>query len=216
MGFLHRLEEQPAVLYADVLAGIIDGLTGKERAIYIEELARHLVALVVRLEDPVALVFGGIATRDDVDQKPTARDAVEGRGHARRDPGGLEARPHRHEKPKSLRQRRQRRGDDPGVLAALAGRKQHSEIAEPVCRLGDLLQVVDVDGASADRGPEIPAVAMRRQEPEDVGSLGRAHDCGLCTASAILIPFGIRPSSKNVSAIFCCLATTSSSIGLMP
>ena len=132
----------------------------------------------------------------------------------------LQARPHRDEEAELLRRGEERRGDDPGILAALAGRQQHAEVAELVGGRGDLAKVGEIGGAAADGRAEVPAVPMGRQEPEDVDAAGeiggRVHDCGFRTASAILIAFGIRPSSKNVSAIFCCLATTASSIGLMP
>ena len=54
------------------------------------------------------------------------------------------------------------------VLAALPGRQQHAEVAEPVGGLGDLAQIAEIGGAGAGGGAEVPAVPMGRQEPEHV------------------------------------------------
>ncbi len=90
---LHRLEQQAAVLDADVLALDIDGLAGKQVAIDVEELARHRVALVMGEEDAVALVLDGVAAGDDVDQQPSVRHPVQRRRHARGDARRLQAGP---------------------------------------------------------------------------------------------------------------------------
>ena len=66
-----------------------------------------------------------------------------------------------------FRQRRQRRGNDPAVLTAAAGRDQDAEIAERVGRLGNLLQIVEIDIAAADRSAEITAVAMVSAETRE-------------------------------------------------
>ena len=95
-------------------------------------------------EDAVALVLDGIAAGDDVDQQPAVRDPVERRGHARRDGRRLQAGPHRDEIAQPLGQRRDRGGDDPGILAAAPGRQQHAVIAELVGGLRDLAQIVEV------------------------------------------------------------------------
>ena len=60
--------------------------------------------------------------------------------------------------------------------------------------LRDLAQIVEVHLASAGGGAEIAAVAMGRQEPEDIGVGLRAHDPDLRATSEILICFGISPS----------------------
>ena len=70
---LHRLEQQAAILDADVLALDIDGLAGQQIAIDVEKLARHRIALVMVEEDAVALVLDGIAAGDDIDQQPSVR-----------------------------------------------------------------------------------------------------------------------------------------------
>jgi hypothetical protein len=94
---LHRLEQQPAVLDADVLAFDIDGLAREQVAIDVEKLARHLIALVMRQKDAIALVLDGIAAGHDIDQQTPVRHPVERRGHARGDAGRLQPGPHRHQ-----------------------------------------------------------------------------------------------------------------------
>ncbi len=170
---MHRLEQQPAVLDLDMLAFDIDGLAGEQIAVDVEELARHRIALVVIEEDAVALVLDGIAAGDDVDQKPAIGDAIERRRHPRRHARRLQAGPHSYEVAQPLGPGRDRRSDDPGILAASPGRQQHAEIAELVGGLRDLAQVVEIDIATAGGGAEIMAVTMGRQEPEDIrGGLG--------------------------------------------
>ena len=145
---------------------------------------------------------------------------VERRRHPRGERRRLQAGTDRDEEPEPLGLRHHRRGDEPRVLAALAGGEKHAVVAEPVGGRGDLAEVAEIGGAAADCGAEVPAVPVGRQEPQHAdaaGEIGRGvHDCGAFTASAILIALGIRPSSKKTSAIACCLATTSGVIGLTP
>ena len=213
---LHRLEQQPAVLDADVLALDIDGLAREQVAVDVEELARHLVALVMDQEDAVALVLDRIAAGDDIDQQTSVRHPIERRGHARGDARRLQPGPHRHQIAQPLGPWRHGRGDHPGILAASPRRQQHAEIAELIGGLRDLAQIVEVHLASAGGGAEIAAVAMGRQEPEDIGVGLRAHDPDLRATSEILICFGMSPSAKNVSATCCWSLMTLSVIGLMP
>ena len=166
---LHRREQQPAVLDADVLALDIDGLAREQIAVDVEKLARDRVALVMGEEDAVALVLDGIAAGDDVDQQPSVRHPVERRGHPRRHARRLQAGPDRHKIAQPLGPGRDGRRDHPGILAASPGRQQHAEIAELIGGLRDLAQVVEVHLAAAGGGAEIAAVAMGRQEPENVG-----------------------------------------------
>ena len=109
-----------------------------------------------------------IAAGDDVDEEAAVGDAVEGRRHAGGHRRRLQAGTDGDQESQSLGEGRQRRGHDPGVLAAAAGRQEHAEIAEAVGRLRHLLQIGEVDGPAADRRAEIAAVAVRRQEPENV------------------------------------------------
>jgi len=167
---LHRLEQQPAILDLDVLALDIDRLAGEQVAVDVEELTCHGVTLVMIEEDAVALVLDRIAAGDDVDQEPPVGDAIKRRRHPRRDAWRLQAGADSNEIAQPLGPGRDRRGDDPGILAASPGRQQHAEIAELVGRLRDLAQIVEVDIAAAGGGAEIMAVTMGRQEPEDIGA----------------------------------------------
>ena len=101
-------------------------------------------------EDAVALVLDRVAAGDDVDQQAAAREAVERRRHARRQRSAT-AGPGRTATRNFSRSvtARQRRGDDPGVLAGAAGRQQHAVVAELVGGLRDLVQIVEVDVARA-------------------------------------------------------------------
>ena len=56
------------------------------------------------------------------------------------------------------------------VLARAAGGQQHAEVAEIVRGLGDLPEVRERDLAPALARAQIAAVAVRRQEPENVGA----------------------------------------------
>ena len=170
---LHRREQQPAVLDADVLAVEVHRLAREHRGVHREKFARDLVAFVMSQKHAVAAVFRRIASGDDVDQKPALRNTVERRRHARRNRRRLQSRPYRDQIPQPLGPGRNRRRDDPGILAASSGRQQHAEIAEIVGGLRDLAQVWKADGAGADRGAEMAAVAMRRQEPQDIGVGGQ-------------------------------------------
>ena len=100
-------------------------------------------------EDAVALVLDRVAAGDDVDQQAAVRDPVERRRHARGDGRRLQAGPHRDQESQPLGQRRQRRRDHPGILAAAPGRQQHAVIAELVGGLRDLAQIVEVHLAAA-------------------------------------------------------------------
>ena len=166
---LHRRKQQPAVLDADVLALDIDGLARQQIAVDVEELAGDRIALVMIEEDAVALVLDGIAAGDDVDQQPSVRHPVERRGHPRRDARRLQAGPHRDQIAQPLGPGRDGRCHHPGILAASPRRQQHAEIAELIGGLRDLAQIVEIHLAAAGRGAEIAAVAMGRQEPENVG-----------------------------------------------
>jgi len=66
------------------------------------------------------------------------------------------------------RQEREGGGDDPGILAGSSGRQQHAEIAEFIRRLCDLGEIAQRDLAGAKRRAEIAAIAMGRQEPQDI------------------------------------------------
>ncbi len=139
---LQRLEQQPPVLDADVLAGEIHRLAGKQRLVDRQEFMGDVIALVMRQKHAVALVLDRIAAGDDVDQKPPIGNPVERRRHPRRDGRREEARADGDEIAKLLGQRRQGRGDHPAVFAGASRRQEDAEIAEVVGSLRDLPQIV--------------------------------------------------------------------------
>ena len=150
--------------------GALEGhrLAGEEAGVNGKKLLGDGVTLVVIEENPVAFVFDRIAAGDDVDQQPAFENAVEGRGHPRSDRRRLQPGAHRDEKAQAPRQRREGRGDDPGVLAGSSGGQQHPEIAEFIGGLRDLSEIAQRNIARADRRAEIAAVAMGRQEPQHI------------------------------------------------
>ena len=203
------------------LPEVVDRLAGKQRLVGMYELAGDLVAVGVACEDAIALVLDRVTAGDDVDQQAAVRQTVERRGHARRHRRRLQPRPHCDQELQPLGGGRHRRGDNPGILAALARWQKHAVVAELVGSLSDLAQIREVSGTASYCGAEVPAVSMSRQEPQHVYAVARKlggdiHDCGFFTASAIEMAAGIRPSLKNTSAIFCCAATTSGVIGFTP
>ena len=102
------------------------------------------VALVVRKEDAVARELLRIAAGDEIDEEAAVADAVERGGLARPMGRRREAGPQRGEKLQPLGVRRERRGDDPRVLAMRADGDQRAAEAEAVGRLGDLLEIGEV------------------------------------------------------------------------
>ncbi len=157
-----------------------------------------------------------IAAGDDVDQQPAVGDPVQRRRHPGGDAGRLQAGADGDQETQPLGERHQRRGHDPGILARAPGGQEHAEIAQIVGRLGDLAQVAQVDLARTLGRAEIATVAVRRQEPEDVGGRGAGHAVAFQTLSRTVIGLGSRPRSWKVSAIFCCSATTPSPSGCTP
>ena len=189
VGRLHRREEEAAVLDAEVLAGVFHRLAGEHALVDLEELARDLVALAVAEEEAVAAVLDRVAAGDDVDEQAPVREPVERRGHPRRHGRRLQAGAHRDQEAKPLGQRRQRRGDDPAVLAAASGGQERAVVAERVRRLGDLGEVGQVHRPAALAGAEIAAVAVGRQEPEDLEAFRDGHGGQLQAWYGGLTPF---------------------------
>src|SRR5690606_30409316 len=90
-----------------------------------------------------------------------------------------------------LRQRDQRGGHQPGVLAGTAGGDQHAAEAEAVGGLGDLREVAVVDGAGAFGGAQVFAVTVGGQEPEDIQTHEKCSVCGTARQP------GVRRAGKN-------------------
>ena len=136
----------------------------------VEELARHLVALVVREEDAVALVLDRIAAGDDVDEQAAVRDAVERRGHARRDASATAgpAAPRRGSAAaRSAARAPRRRPRNPRSCGRSAAARRSSRGRRPPAR--SAADSRDRPARPPIAGAEIAAVAVGRQEPEDIG-----------------------------------------------
>ena len=218
VGPLHRREEEARILDREMRAGVVHRLARHQPAPDLQELAGDGIAGGVVEEDAVALELDRVAAGDDVDEQAAARDPVQRRRHPRRHRGLLQPRPHGHEEAQALGQRDEGAGDDPAVLAAAARGQQDAVIAELVHGLRYLAQVGERGLARPDRGAEIAAVAVGRDEPEDVGLRCRLglHAPGLQAASLTSMGLGIRPILWKASAISCCLARTSAVTGATP
>lgn len=216
IGLLHGREEDLAALDLQVLAVEVDGLAGHQPAPDLQELVGELVARGMVQEEAVALQLDGIAARHDVDEEPTVRQPVERGRHPCGNGRRLQTRTDGHEVAEAARLGRQCRGDHPAVLARPSGRDEDAEVTLFVGCLGDLAQIVDRDLAGALGGAEIAPVAVRRQEPENVGGALGAHAAAFQTTSRTLIGFGRSPMRWKVSAMLCCSFTTSSVSGFTP
>ena len=184
---LDRWIEDLAALDLQVSALVIERLAREQTRVDVQKLVGDHVTLVVGEEDAVALVFRRIAAGDDVDEQASPGKTVQRRRHARRDRRRLQAGPHRHQEAQPLGQRHERRGDDPGILTRTPGRQKHAEIAAVVRRLRDLREIFQRDVARAEGRAQVAAIAMRRQEPQDVGflaSMGNGRNIGLGHAAS--------------------------------
>src|SRR6185295_15932274 len=101
------------------------------------------IALVVVEEVAEPSLLGWVAARDDVQIESATRDALVGRGHLRRQRRGDESGPEGDEEPQPVRLARERRGEDPCVLAPCPRRRQRAREAELLRRPPHLQEVVD-------------------------------------------------------------------------
>ena len=140
-----------------MLAVEIDGFAGQQAAEDGQELAGLLVALVMRQEHAIAGQFHRIAADHHIEQQPAIAQPIERRGLSRRKGRQRHARPQRDEIFEPIGDRREAGRGDPGFFAILPGRQQHAFKAEPVGRLGDLLEIAEIGlplaaGSSRDSG----------------------------------------------------------------
>ena len=144
---LHRRKQQPAVLDARCACRVKLTVSPASSALIdVEELARHLVAFVVARKMPSPLFSTGSPPVTTLISSAAVGDAVEGRGHARRDASATEARPHGDEDIAAARVNgASAEATTQRILAATSRRQQHAEVAELVRRLRDLPQVVEID-----------------------------------------------------------------------
>ncbi len=169
---LQRWVEQLGAFHADVLAVVVDGLAFQYPPPDAGELHRGLVTLFVVEEQAVAGQFVRIATGHQVEQRAATGEPVEGRRLARRHGRGNDSGTQGHEEFQPLGHRDQRGGHQPRVLAGTPGGYQHTAETKTVGGLGHLLQITVVDGAGAFGGAKVMAVAVGRQEPENVEAHG--------------------------------------------
>ena len=166
--FLYRRKQHFRAFHVDMLAVIIHLFTFQQARVDVEKFAGDLIAFAVAEENTVAFVFHRIAAGDDVNEQPTARQTVERRRHPRRQRRRLQARTNGHQIAQAAGQRRQRRGHQPGVFAAFPRWDQHAVVAEAIGRQRHLLQVRQINRASALRGAQVAAIAVGGQKPEHV------------------------------------------------
>ena len=154
-----------------------------------KELRGAEVSLVVAEVVAEPGLLDRVATRHDVQQQPSTRDALEGRrlvgGQGRRD----EARSEGDQELQPCGHLGQGGRGDPGVLAPGSGRREHRLEPEELGGAGDFAEVSD--GRRSDsarrradgqvrvvaRPDDLPAVAVGRQVPMQVNSHQRR---GLC------------------------------------
>ena len=165
---LHRREQHPCGLDLHMCASVADGLAGQQPVEHVQELGGLRVARVVIEKYAFARQLLGVAAGDQVDEEAAVADAVERCGLAREMRRRRQSRAQRDQETQSLRQRGQRRRDDPGVFAMRADGDQRAAEAEPVGGLSDLLEIGEIRGAVAFVGPEIGAVAADRDEPIEI------------------------------------------------
>ena len=166
--FLHRRIQGFGVLHFQVLALEIHRFALQHPAPDPEEFVGDFVAFAVAQEAAVATVFVGVAAGHHVDQQTTVGQSIERRRHARRNGGRNDPRADRYQITQAFGQRHQRRGDHPRVFAGATGGNQHAVIAEAVGGLRHLFQIIQGDRARALGGAQVMAVAVGRQEPENI------------------------------------------------
>ena len=111
--FLHRWKQHFSAFHVDMLTAIVHLFTLQQARVDVEKFAGHLIAFAVAEENAVAFVLHRIATGNDVNQQPAARQAIERRRHSRRQRWRLQARANGHQIAQAAGQRRQGRCHQP-------------------------------------------------------------------------------------------------------
>jgi len=123
-----------------------------------------------------------VAPGHDIEQEPSAGDALEGGRHLGRQGRGGEAGPESHQEPEPLGHLGERRSHHPGVLTPAAGRGERGIEPELLGGAGDLADVADVGhalatplaGAAADHADGVAEtevrtrVSVRGQKPMEL------------------------------------------------
>ena len=124
-----------------------DGFAFKQTSPDAGELGGCFIAFRVIEEHTVARQLLGIASRDQVKQRPPVGEPVERGGltccHGR----GDHARTQRDQEFQTLSHRDHRCSDQPGILAGASGGDQHAGKTDPVRCLGNLLQISVINRA---------------------------------------------------------------------
>ncbi len=126
------------------------------------ELSGGFVTLGVIQKDAVSRQLLRIAAGHQVKQRASVRQAVEGGGLA----GGYRRRGHAraqgHQELQALGHRDHRRRHQPCILTGASGRDQHPGKANPICGLGDLLEISMIHRACALVGTQIMTITVGR------------------------------------------------------
>ncbi|MNZ75761.1 hypothetical protein D3C78_942470 [compost metagenome] len=160
--------EQLGALHLDVLALVVDVLALQHLAPDTRELDRGFVALLVVQVQAITGQLVGVATGDQVEQRPAVGQAVQGCRLARRDRRRNDAWTQGNQEFQMLGHRDQRCCHQPGILAGTPGRDQHTTKAETVGGLGNLLQVTVIDRTGTLGCAQVLAVTVGGEEPENV------------------------------------------------
>ena len=126
------------------------------------------ITFVVGIEDAVAGEFLRVASGNQIDEEAAVADAVDRGGLASKVSGRPEPRAQGGEKLQPLGVGRQRRGDNPWILAMRADGDQRAAEAQAIGGLSDLLEIGKIGGAIAAVGAQVRAVAADGNEPVDV------------------------------------------------
>ncbi|VVN15669.1 hypothetical protein PS681_04063 [Pseudomonas fluorescens] len=169
---LNRRVEQLGAFHADVLTVVIDGFAFQHTTPDAGEFHRGLIAFFVAEEQTVASQFFRVTASHQIEQRTAAGQTIQRGCLPRRHRRGNDPGAQGNEELQTLGHRDQRRRHQPRIFARAAGGDQHTAEAQTIRRLRDLLQITVVDGASAFGGAKVMAVAVGRQEPEDIEAHG--------------------------------------------
>jgi len=161
MRLLYRRVQHFGATHAQVLARVVHALAGQDTPPNRQELVGNGVALIMRKKDAVALGFGRVTTGDDVDQKPSARQAIQGGRLTRRCRRRNDAGANRDQELQALCHRHHRRRHHPGIFTGAPGGQQHSLVSQLVRRACDLRDVMQVHAPSTDLCAQVATVPVR-------------------------------------------------------
>ena len=162
MRLLNWRKTQARAFYLDVAAVEVDSLAIHLTAPNGEKFFSQSVALIVREKDAIPAKLRKVATRDNVDEQPTLRNAIEGRSHPRGDGRSHDSRLHRNQQAKARGCRGDCRSDHLWVFARTASWNQDAVESETICRLRGLQEIAEAELAPSRRRREITPIAVSR------------------------------------------------------